>query len=56
MWIDQYNKKALFDNLETSRFQEMPHIGFYRSVLHGVMDEECLTRILGLVSRFLFDL
>ena len=34
----------------------MPHIGFYRAVLHGVTDEECLTRILGLVSRFLFDL
>ena len=56
MWIDLYDKKTLVDNLETSRFQEMPHIGFYRSVLHGVTDEECLTRILGLVSRFLFGL
>ena len=34
------------------RFQEMPHIGFFRAVLHGVTGEECLARILGLISRY----
>ena len=29
----------------------MPHIGFFRAVLHGITGEECLARILGLISR-----